>query len=157
DLGPYLSPANLALARVNLGDPDPMVRIGALDMLGVASADLRWQLASPLLGDAVRGVRTRAASLLADIPPADVPESARGRLASATDEFVATQRLNADRPESRTSLGNFYAQRGQAAAAEAEYQTALRLNPQFAPAAANLADLYRQLGRDADGETVLRA
>jgi Flp pilus assembly protein TadD len=65
--------------------------------------------------------------------------------------------LNADRPESRSMLGRFYAQRGRVADAEAEYRAALRLSPQYAPAAINLADLYRQLGRDGEGESALRA
>ena len=33
ELAPYVSPANINLARTGLSDPDPMVRIGALDML----------------------------------------------------------------------------------------------------------------------------
>jgi Flp pilus assembly protein TadD len=69
---------------------------------------------------------------------------------------VIAQQLNADRPESRSKLGTFYARRGLAADAEAEYSAALRLSPQYAPAAINIADLYRQLGRDGEGESVLR-
>ena len=33
ELAPFLSAANVGLARASLADPDPMVRIGALDML----------------------------------------------------------------------------------------------------------------------------
>ncbi|MEA3158185.1 MAG: hypothetical protein QOK44_5774 [Betaproteobacteria bacterium] len=68
-----------------------------------------------------------------------------------------TERLNADRPEARSTLGRFYARRGLSVDAEAEYKAALRLSPQYVPAAINLADLYRQLGRDREGEGVLRA
>src|SRR5262249_50864797 len=75
----------------------------------------------------------------------------------AAAEFIAAQRLNADRPQARSALGNFLAQRGRSDEAEAEFKAALRLSPQYAPAAINLADLYRPLGRDAEGETVLRA
>src|SRR5262249_53243110 len=69
---------------------------------------------------------------------------------------VAGQRLNADRPEARTTLGRFYARRGLATEAETEYRAALRLGPGYAPAAVNLADLFRQLGKDRQGEIVLR-
>ena len=65
--------------------------------------------------------------------------------------------FNADRPEDRSSLANFYARRGLTAEAETEYKAALRLSPQYTLAAINLADLYRQLGRDSDGESTLRA
>jgi tetratricopeptide (TPR) repeat protein len=84
-------------------------------------------------------------------PPAD-----RERFERAAVEFIAAQRLNADRPESRSALGGFLAKRGYTADAESEYKAALRLSPQYAPAAVDLADLYRGIGRDSDGESVLR-
>jgi Flp pilus assembly protein TadD len=99
----------------------------------------------------------RAASLLAAVPTASQPPADRARFESAAAEFIAAQRLNADRPEARSALGRFYARRGQSVDAETEYKAALRLSPQYVPAAINLADLYRQLGRDPEGEGVLRA
>ena len=157
ELGPRLSPAAINLARTGLADSDPMVRIAALDMLERMSAPQLWPLASPLLSDSNRGVRIRAASLLAGAPIASLSAPDRERLERAFDEFIAAQRFNADRPEARSALGNFLARRGLHAEAEAEYKAALRLSPPYAPAAINLADLYRQMGRDADGENVLRA
>jgi predicted CXXCH cytochrome family protein len=156
ELGPHVSPANINLARAGLSDPDPMVRIGALDMLERVPANQLWPLVSPLLSDANRGVRIRAAALLAALPTAGQPAADHEPFEHAAAEFVAAQRLNADRPEARAALGNFYARRSLTAEAEAEYQAALRLSPQYAPAAINLADLYRQLGRDGEGESVLR-
>jgi predicted CXXCH cytochrome family protein len=145
------------LAAAGLADPDPMVRIGALDMLENVPAPQIWPLVSPLLSDPSRGVRIRAAALLAAVPPASQPPADRDRFERAAAEFIAAQRLNADRPEARTALGSFYARRGLVADAEAEYQAALRLAPQFAPAAVNLADLYRSQKKDGDGESVLRS
>jgi Flp pilus assembly protein TadD len=155
-LGPYVSSANADVARAGLADPDPMVRIGALDMLeGVPGTQL-WPLVSPLLSDPVRGVRIRTASLLAPVPSERQPAAGRAPFERAAAEFIAAQQLNADRPEARTALATFYARRGRAAEAEAEFNAALRLSPQFAPAAVNLADLYRQVGRSGDGAEVLR-
>jgi hypothetical protein len=76
-------------------------------------------------------VRIRAAALLAAVPTTSQPPADRERFERAAAEFVAAQRLNADRPEARTALGNFFAQRGLVVDAEAEYKAALRLAPQF--------------------------
>jgi len=151
-----VTPANIELARKSLRDPDPMVRIGALDMLDDLPGDRIWPIVSPLLSDSSRGVRIRAASVLASVPTANQPASDRAAFERAAAEFIAAQRLNADRPEARSTLGNFYTRRGLTSDAEAEYRAALRLSPQYPPAAINLADLLRQLGRDGDGESVLR-
>ena len=156
ELASHVSPANINRARSALSDPNPMVRIGALDMLAGVPPGQLWPLVSPLLSDPNRGVRIRAVTLLAAVPAASQPASDRERFERAAAEFVAAQRLNADRPEARSTLGTFLAQQGRAAEAETEYKAALRLNQQFAPAAINHADLYRQLGRDGEGESVLR-
>jgi Flp pilus assembly protein TadD len=139
-----------------LADMDPMVRIGGLDMIEALPVEQRWPLAAPCLSDSVRGVRIRAAELLASVPPQRRPATDAAAFARAAAEFVATQRLNADRPDARTALGNFYARQDNATAAEAEYRTAIRLDPSFTAASVNLSDLYRQLGRDEDGVQALR-
>ena len=157
ELSSYVLPSNIDLAGRGLADPDPMVRTGALDMLENVPAPEIWPLVSPLLSDPSRGVRIKAAALLAAVPAASQPPADRERFEKAAAEFVAAQRLNADRPEARTALANFYVHRGLYSDAESEYKAALRLSPQFASAAVNLADLYRQLGRDADGGSVLRS
>src|SRR5271168_2811517 len=45
ELGTRATPANLNLARTAIIDPDPMVRIGALDLLGNAPLEQRWSIA----------------------------------------------------------------------------------------------------------------
>jgi len=156
ELAAFASAANVDLAQAALSDADPMVRIGALDMLGNVSPSQLWPLVSPLLSDSDRGVRIKAVDLLAAVPTANQPPADRPRFDEVTVEFITAQKVNADRPEAHSALGSFYARRGLAIEAESEYQAALRLSPQFSPAAVNLADLYRQLHRDDDGETVLR-
>jgi Flp pilus assembly protein TadD len=156
ELAPRISPSTINLARTGLSDPEPMVRIGALDMLESVPAAQLWPLAAPLLTDSSRGVRIRAAALLAGVPTASQPPADRQRFERAAAEFIAAQRLNADRPEARSALGNFLLRRGRPADAEAEYKAALRLSAQYVPAAINLADVYRQLGRESQGENVLR-
>jgi tetratricopeptide (TPR) repeat protein len=79
-------------------------------------------------------------------------------LARAADEFVASQRYNADRAEARTSLGTFLAINGDVAGAVSELLSAINRDPFFAPAYVNLADVYRAQGpaHDAEAEQMLR-
>jgi predicted CXXCH cytochrome family protein len=156
DLASHLSSATIGLAQKGLADPDPMVRIGALNMLDGIQPEQLWPIVSPLLSDPIRGVRLRATSLLAAMPADQLSAPDRDVFDAAVKEFIAAQALNADRPEARTTLGGFYEKRRQMGEAEAEFKSALRLSPAFAPAAANLADLYRQLGRNTEAEAVLR-
>jgi predicted CXXCH cytochrome family protein len=156
ELHSRVSPANIELARAGVTDPDPQVRIAALDMLDGIAGNRIWPIVSPLLSDSNRGVRISAAALLADVSTANQPAADREAFERAAAEFVAAQRFNADRPEARSTLGNFYTRRGLFPDAEIEYKAGLRLSPQYAPAAINLADLYRRLGRDAEAEGVLR-
>ncbi len=112
ELAPYVSPANADLARRSLADSDPMVRIAAMDMLANVPAAQVWPLVAPLLSDPVLGVRIRAASLLAAVPTERQPQADRERFERAAAEFVAALKFNADRPEDRSTLANFYARRG---------------------------------------------
>ncbi|MDA9431057.1 tetratricopeptide repeat protein [Bradyrhizobium sp. CCBAU 51627] len=147
---------DLNLIRRALSDPDPLVRLGALDGLEGVPTEQLWALASSQLSDPLRGVRIRAAELLAAVPLSQRGAVDRDRFEQAAAEFVAVQQLNADRPDAHTALGSFLARQANATAAEAEYRAALQLAPSFAAAAINLSDLYRQFGRDSDGERVLR-
>jgi predicted CXXCH cytochrome family protein len=157
ELSAYVSHINISLARKGLSDPDPMVRIGALDMLEPVPANRLWPLVSSLQSDPIRGVRIKAVSVLAAVPTANQPPVDREGFDQAATEFVAAQRLNAERPEARSALGTFYAQRGLFGDAVTEFTAALRLSPQFAPAAINFADLFRELGKDNKAIEVLRS
>lgn len=142
--------------REGLSDPDPLVRLAALDHLETATGEQLWPLVAPLLDDPVRGVRIEAAFLLAGTPAETLSAADLERLEKAEREFVAAQMLNADRPESQSLLARYYIRKGAPDKAEAAYKTALELSPHFTPAAVNLADLYRQQGRDDEGIAVLR-
>ncbi len=156
DLAPYLTADRLPLVQQGLAAPDPLVRLGALRSLGLLPIQARWQLASPLLGDPVRGVRVEAVGLLADMPAAQIPETDRASFDHAAADYVAAQELNADRPEGRVNLASFFARRGQPAEAEKTFRDAIGLWPDFVPAYVDLAALYASERRDADGERVLR-
>lgn len=142
-------------ARAALDDGDPQVRRAALTVVDALPPEERVSLAAHLLTDPVRAVRLQAVWSLAPVrdrlPPTQLEPFTR-----AADEFIAAQGVNADRPESRTSLGTFLAQLGRPAEAEAQLRSALRLHPSHTPAYVNLADLYRAQGREAEAERLLR-
>lgn len=156
ELGGFLSLASGEAIRNGLADPDPLVRVAALQEQAGLPLNVRCPRVSPLLSDPVAGVRIEAASQLADQPLAALAEPERVRLSAAFREYEAAQRLNADRPEGRVNLGNFYARRGDPKAAEAEFLAGLKLQPGSDLLSVNLADLYRALGREAETEEVLR-
>ena len=116
DLARYPSREALGAAQQRHGRCRPAGQAGgaAHAALAAGRAELAAR-ASGLLDDPVRGVRLEAASLLAAMPQDRIAPADRERLARALEEYVAAQRLNADRPEARVNLGNLYAQQGQAA------------------------------------------
>ncbi|MDB5593070.1 MAG: Tetratricopeptide 2 repeat protein [Hyphomicrobiales bacterium] len=138
-----------------LSDPDPMVRVAALGGLRTLPQEQRWRRGSAGLVDPVRAVRLQAAVTLAEGPPATASDAERRAFAGAAAEYVAAERFNADRAESRSNLGQFFARQGRMAEAEQEYLAALNLAFAVAPRV-DLADLYRTLGREAEAELLLR-
>lgn len=146
----------LATLSQGLKDPNPLVRLGALQSVERFPIESRLTLAEPLLTDSVKSIRIEAARLLASLPPQQLSLERQKAFRRASDEFIETQRYNADRAEARVNLGSFLAERGEMAGAELEFRSAIRIAPSSIPAYVNLADVYRALGRDSDGERVLR-
>jgi len=107
------------------------------------------------LRDPRRAVRTQAAWVLAPASASLGADDARA-FARASDELVAAQRFNADRPEARITLGTYFGFLGRLPEAGSEYRAALRLFPRAVPAYLNLADLHRVQGREAEGTQTLR-
>jgi tetratricopeptide (TPR) repeat protein len=156
ELGRFLSPKSVPAVVKCLHDRDPLVRLGALRALEGTDPRVHAANSGELLQDPVLSVRISAASLLAAAPPETLNPGQRKALDRAVQEYVASQQINADRPENQLNLGLFYARTGRFEKAEEHYRQAIKLDPSFAPAYVNLADLYRALNRDQDGEKVLR-
>lgn len=146
--------AAMAVLRV-LNEADPLLRWSAANVLADSAPELHGALRI-LLDDPVRAVRMAAARGLVNAPTADWTAAQVAARDAGLAEYVAAQRLNADRPESHMNLGNLARDQGNTAAAEAEFRAALRLHPQFLAAYVNLADLYRETTREADCERTLR-
>ena len=156
ELAPWLTPARFAVLNRGLDDPDPLVRIGALQGLEGIPPEQRWATAGPMLKDPVLAVRMTVVAWLLAAPPGQLQPAQRQALEQGIEEYLKVQMTNADRADARVNNALIWQYRGDVARAESELQTALRLDPAFTPARVNLADLYRAVGREADGERVLR-
>jgi tetratricopeptide (TPR) repeat protein len=157
EMAPWLSPARFATLNRGLEDPDPLVRIGALQGLAGMPPEQRWATAGPMLRDPVLAVRMAVVAYLLAAPSGQLQPAQRQALEQGIEEYLQVQMTNADRAEAHSNIALIWQYRGDAPRAESELQTALRLDPSFTPARVNIADLYRALGREADGERVLRA
>jgi Flp pilus assembly protein TadD len=145
----------LAALRTLLHDADPLVRRSAVDAYENVPLEYREDLFEALR-DAVRDVRLGAVPLLSPISIDALSPEQQASRERAKQEYVASQRINADRPEAHLNLGVIAASSGENAVAERELRAALEIDPQFVPAAVNLADLYRSSSKEADAERVLR-
>ena len=152
----YSGPLAAAVVRESVSDVSPLVRRAAARALSNNDSRTSIGTLAPLLRDRVRAVRIEAAEVLAGTPTDVMPGGEVAALKRATDEYVAAQVLNAERPEAHLDLALLFAKEKRFAEAKSELTIALSLDPSFAPAAVNLADLDRELGHEADGERVLR-
>ncbi|MGA9856134.1 MAG: tetratricopeptide repeat protein [Gammaproteobacteria bacterium] len=156
EMQPVIDQPTMEALVEGLRDPDPLVRLGALQPLANAPLNVRVQLVVPLLSDPLRVVRIEAASILAPVAAAHLDADAHSAFEHAAGEYMQSQIYNADRADARVNLGSFYAYQGNATQAEEEIKTAISLQPMYVPAYVNLADVYRAEGRDADGEQILQ-
>ena len=153
----YASAASGPAIKSAIADPDPLVRMAMARAIPTSAPRAIIEATLPLLGDPVRAVRTEAARALAGVDPQTMTQEQRSAFATAYQELIAAELIDADRPEAHLNLGLVKMRRKQLNEAEAEYRTALRLDPKFVPAMANLADLDRERGMDKEGAELLRA
>jgi predicted CXXCH cytochrome family protein len=147
-----VAPATLLQAAT---DDSALVRSAAPRALPAMPAPAMVQATAPLLDDRLRAVRVEAARALAGAA-AQLTAPQRTSLATATQELLAAELTDADRPESHLNIGLLQLRAGQPAAAEDAYRTALRLDPHFVPALVNWADLDRMHGQNPAAEEKLR-
>lgn len=142
--------------RVALRDPSPLVRRAAVRLAAEHPQSALVDVL-PLLLDPIRSVRLEAAAALAALPPGSLGSIEAASLDAALAEYVASERFNADRPESLVNLGSVLGARGDLDGAQRAFEAAQRRDPGFLPAYVNLADVYRATGEEQKAEQVLRA
>ena len=152
----YLSRPTVEAITAMTRDDDPLLRRAAVEALSQIEPAARVRWLGPMLTDSVKDVRITAARALADVDVQHIPPDVQISLQLALDEYIATQTLNADRPEAQVNLGLLHIALRDPVNAEAAYRAALQLEPAFTPAIVNLADLYRASERDVEAEKLLR-
>ena len=150
-----LLPLDLKQRLAALGDPAPMVRLGALRGLEVLPAAEKLGPLRPLLHDPVRAVRIQAARALVDVSPTTLATEDREALVRGLAEFEEVQRYSADMPASWLNLGVLKATKGDHEGAIADYRRSLEVDPWFLMARFNLASSLSRVGRSAEAVDVL--
>ena len=154
---PYLDQTNVDVLQQGLKDGNALLRLASVSALEGLPQAMLVQLAFPLLNDPAKIVRIEAARLLAPVPVGELAGEQLSIYTNASNEYIESQEVNADRPEAQLNLGNFYLAKNQLEKAEQAYNKAIQLDSAFVPAYINLADLYRVRNRDAEAEKTLRA
>ena len=155
-IAPYLDQASFEVVQKGLQDDSAMVRTASLGAIEALPAGMMVKLAFPLLEDPVRSVRIEAARILAPVPVGQLEGEQLSIYLRAAEEYLDSQRVNADRPEAQLNLGNYYLAKAEYEKAISAYEQSITLEPRFIPAYINLADLYRSRQDDAGAEKVLR-
>ena len=143
ELEPFLNAKTVTALPIALKDHSPLVRMAAMRLLDAFPREAALPYGGHLLQDDVLAVRLEAGRVLAGAPGAEMNPKGEALLDRAVADYVKSQRLHADRPDSRTNLGNLYLSMRQPENAEREFRAALDLEDAFIPAYINLADLYR--------------
>lgn len=151
----YLTQQSVPVLQQASQTMDPLMALGVAQGLTDIPEQYRAIFGIPGLYDEHRIPRSLTASNLSEgtLPPnqADVGR----RHASALEEYIQSQKNNADRPESLVNLAGIYGQRGAFERAETYFRLAVERAPWYTPAHVNLADLLRALGRDTEGRELL--
>ena len=146
--------ADASTAQRAAQDAQPLVRLASVRLAEALPPQEQSRVLGPLLADPLRAIRIEAARALAG-QEATLAAGPRAAWQSAADEYVATLRYTADRPESRTALGTFYARLGKDAESQAAFAQALALDATYVPAYLNAADALRARGRDTEARSML--
>jgi Flp pilus assembly protein TadD len=143
-----------AIAQRAARDAQPLLRLASVPLIELLAPQEQLRLLAPLLSDPLRAIRIEAARATAGQQNALAPER-RAAWQQAADEYIATLRYTADRPEARTALGTFYSRLGRHDEARAAFAQARALDPRHVPAYLNAADASRLQGNDADARRML--
>jgi len=135
-------------------DAHPLLRLASVQLIELLPPQERLSLLAPLVSDPLRAIRIEAARAAAGLQDALATER-RAAWQQAADEYIATLRYTADRPETSTALGTFYSRLGRHDEAQAAFAQARALDLRHVPAYLNAADALRVQGSEAEARRML--
>ncbi len=144
----YLSPDTVSVIKTLLYDDNELVRLNAIGVTDSLPAELKTDLLIHLLSDDLNIIKIEAGRALAGSRSFIKDSSILGQLDSAIEGYIASQHINAERPEAHANLGALYSRMQEFNKAESAYKKAIEIDPTYAPAYINLADLYRAQNDD---------
>ena len=138
-----------------LGDPDPLIRRGAVAGTLGLPGDVRWWMLANRRNETHPGVRFEMAIALSETYPALSPV-ARRTAAPLFEEYREALRASADLVASQNALARLEVQMGQVQSAERAFARALEIDSTSLPALVDFADLRRAQGREQEAGTLLQ-
>jgi len=149
------SPELIDIARLQLGSPDALVRLGAVQAVGRAPLPQRVAMLIGSVRDASRAVRLEAAGLLAGVDPTALTSDQQSDLKAALDEYRRWLSRDADRAETLTALAGLQAATGDTTSARSTFERALRQDESSLATLLNYADFHRARGADDSADRLL--
>lgn len=114
-----------------LADDDPMVRAAAAAVQTAAAGAAPLARLAALLNDPAAMVRIEVAKLLMNVPPEQLPASARAPLQRALNEWRRSLEARIDYPETHMVLGGLALMARNIPEARAAFREAVRMDPQL--------------------------
>jgi len=144
----------IAIARA-VKNTDEYIRLGAIEGAQSMRGAEKWRVLSPLLNDKVLAVRINAAFALASLWN-NLSQLQQELLSPPLNEYIDSQRFNADRSFAHSNMGIVFAYQGNYQQAIKAFKKGISIEVNFAQAYLNLSQVYYQQGQHQQSITSLQ-
>jgi len=151
----YLTSQSAPVLQAIAQSEEPLLGLALASVVDEIPARYRPAFAVPLLYDNSRVTRSLAAHSLVGVSLDQFPPDVIDKYHSAINEYLTSNRFNAERPEALTNLGDYYLKSHQIQKAKSNYEKAIDMAGYYTPAYVNLSNLYRLQGDEAAAQKVL--
>ncbi len=154
-LGNYFQDSLTTVRERYINDLNPSLRLATTRGIHLqTSADV--QLLLPLLADETRALRTEAARMLMTVGEEQIPPKYKEPYRKALEEYKQVLIYNADFPNGKFSLANYYYNQNDLNNAERFYLAALKQDKELHYIKLNLATLYNRLNQNDKAELLFK-